>query len=270
MNSLLTLIGIETWKPVLAALVLPPVPFLLLMLIGARLILPRRGLGWFVLLIGTAGVWLSTCTGTGVLLNRFALKPPPALSIDDISELKSRVKNKQPVAIVVLGSGVEPLAPEYGVSNLTPGSTERLRYALWLSRETGAPVAFSGGLSWSRNEGTPEAQTAARIAAHDFGQQLKWLEDRSRDTRENALRTMPIMKQAGINHVVLVTHGWHMMRALKMFEEASGGNMKIQPAPMGLALGGGRNVVLDWLPSSSGYNSVNWALHELLGLLVQA
>lgn len=32
------------YKPVLAALALPPVPFLLLVLVGARLILPRRGL----------------------------------------------------------------------------------------------------------------------------------------------------------------------------------------------------------------------------------
>src|SRR5690606_6300637 len=36
MNGLLTLLGIESWKPVLAALVMPPLPFFLLILIGAR------------------------------------------------------------------------------------------------------------------------------------------------------------------------------------------------------------------------------------------
>ena len=65
MNGLLTLLGIESWKPVMTALVMPPLPFFLLMLIGARLILPRRGLGWFVILLSMAGLWLSACAGMG-------------------------------------------------------------------------------------------------------------------------------------------------------------------------------------------------------------
>ena len=269
MNGLLTLLGIEAWKPVLSALVLPPVPFLLLLLIGARLILPRRGLGWLIVLVSIAGLWLGSCLGTGHWLNQFVLKVPPALSAEGIDELKAAVKAKQPVAIVVLGGGEEALAPEYGVANLTSTSLERLRFGLWLSRETGAPVAFSGGLGWGAVDAQPEAQTAARIASHDFGQQLKWVEDRSHDTRENALRTVPMLKQAGIARIVLVTHGWHMPRAQKMFEQAAGGSIQMQPAPMGLA----QRVdapVLDWLPTSQGYQSVNRALHELLGLLVRA
>ncbi|MET0335779.1 MAG: YdcF family protein, partial [Rhizobacter sp.] len=153
MNGLLTLLGIEAWKPVATALILPPLPFFLLLLIGARLILPRRGLGWFVILLSIAGLWLSACQGTAQVLSQFALKPPPALSLDAVAELKAAVKAKQPVAIVVLGGGADALAPEYGVSNLNPLSVERLRYALWLSRETGAPVAFSGGVGWGEADG---------------------------------------------------------------------------------------------------------------------
>lgn len=269
MNGLLTLLGIESWKPVLAALVLPPLPFFLLILIGARLILPRRGLGWLVILLSMAGLWLSSCLGTGIWLNQFVLKTPSALSVEGINELKTAVKDKQQIAIVILGGGEEALAPEYGVANLSPPSIERLRYGLWLSRETGAPVAFSGGLGWGMPDAQAEAQTAARIASRDFGQQIKWLEDRSHDTRENALRTVPLLKQAGITHIVLVTHGWHMPRAQKMFEQAAAGAVKIQPAPMGLALRT-MSPALDWLPSPAGFTSVNRALHELLGLLVRA
>src|SRR5262245_975323 len=36
-NDLFVLLGIQSWKPLLTALVLPPVPWLLLMLIGARM-----------------------------------------------------------------------------------------------------------------------------------------------------------------------------------------------------------------------------------------
>lgn len=268
MNGLLTLLGIESWKPVIAALVLPPLPFFLLILVGARLILPRRGLGWFVIVISMVGLWLSSCLGTGQWLNQFVLKPPPVLSADTIAELKAAVKAKEQIAIVVLGGGQEALAPEYGVSNLSPTSLERLRYGLWLSREVGAPVAFSGGLRWGMSDGQPEAQTAGRVASHDFGQPLKWLEDRSHDTRENAVRTVPILKQAGITRIVLVTHGWHMPRAQKMFEQVSSGSVKIQAAPMGLA----RRVdapALDWLPTAAGYTSVSRALRELLALAVR-
>jgi uncharacterized SAM-binding protein YcdF (DUF218 family) len=267
MNGLLTLLGIESWTPVLAALVLPPLPFFLLILVGARLILPRRGLGWLIILISIAGLWLSACAGTGQWLTQFVLKPPAAISAEGIAELKAAVKAKEQIAIVVLGGGAERLAPEYGVANLAAPSLERLRYGLWLSREIGAPVAFSGGLGWGQADGQPEAQTAGRVASHDFGQQLKWLEDQSHDTRENALRTVPVLKQAGITRILVVTHGWHMPRAQKAFEQAAGG-VKIQPAPMGLARRAG-NPVLDWLPTVEGYASVNRALRELLGLLLR-
>jgi hypothetical protein len=53
-NGLFVMLGIETWKPLLTALLLPPVPFLLLLLLGARLLLPSRGLGWLVILFSVA------------------------------------------------------------------------------------------------------------------------------------------------------------------------------------------------------------------------
>lgn len=265
MNSLLATLGIESWKPFFSVLLLPPVPFLVLVLVGARLILPRRGLGWFVLLIGVTGLWLSTCAATGHLLTQWALKPPAPLSLAGIAELKDAAKARRPVAIVVLGGGVEALAPEYGVSNLLPAALERLRYGMWLQRETGLPVAFSGGVGWGVHDVQAEAQVAARVAAQDFGRPLKWTEDTSRDTRENAIRTVTMLRADGITHIVLVTHGTHMPRALRAFETAAGGSIRIQPAPMGLK-GRQRWHALDWFPSASGYAEVSRAVHELIGL----
>ena len=66
------------------------------------------------------------------------LRPPAALSQERIGAWKAAVKAREPVAIVVLGGGSRPLSPEYGVSNLEERSMERLRYGLWLGRETGA------------------------------------------------------------------------------------------------------------------------------------
>src|SRR5436853_6993605 len=72
-NQLFALLGIESWKPVAAALVLPPVPLLLLVLVGARLMLPRRGLGWFVIVVAVVLLWLSACLGAAQAITMVAL-----------------------------------------------------------------------------------------------------------------------------------------------------------------------------------------------------
>ena len=265
MDSLITALGIEPWKPLLTALLLPPVPLLLLILIGTRLILPRRGWGWFIVLTSVVLLWLSACIGSAQWLSRLALHPPEALSADRIKALKAEpnAASAPTTAIIVLGGGMEPFAPEYGVSSLQDASLERLRYGLWLGRETGLGVGFSGGTGWAQRDGMAEARVAAQIAAAEFGRPLKWVEDNSRDTRENARRTLALLKPGGVRHIVLVTHAWHMPRALREFEAAAGSGTRIEAAPMGLA----RHIelpMLQWVPTSSGMRETRHVLHELL------
>ena len=262
MNSVFTSLGIESWKPLVAALLLPPVPLLVLVLIGARLILPRRGLGWLVILLSVALLWLSACTGAARMLGQLFLQPPAALSFDRVRELRAEAAAKKPLAIVVLGAGSEPFAPEYGVGSLQAPSLERLRYGVWLAGQTGAPLAFSGGVGWAQQGATSEARVAAKIAADEFARPLRWVEAESHDTRENATKTMALLKPAGIQHVVVVTHGYHMPRALRAFEDAAGAGIQIEAAPMGLA-----RVLelpaLEWLPSSNGFREVRQLLREI-------
>ncbi len=267
MNDLLVLFGLSSWKPVLAALLLPPVPFILLMLVGTRTVLQRRGLGWLFALIGAVLLWLSACGGTARLLSQALLAPPAALSKQRVAELKAEVQSKQPIAIVVLGGGAKSLAPEYGVSNLSSQSLERLRYGLWLSRETGAPVAYSGGVGWDDVSASPppEAQIAARIAAQDFGRQIKWTEERSRDTRENAAYTVPLLKEQGIRRAIIVTHERHMPRAMRAFVQAAqGSGIVFEAAPIDL-LDAQLQQPSSWLPSANGLRTVREVLHEAAG-----
>ncbi|HEY2187183.1 MAG TPA: YdcF family protein [Caldimonas sp.] len=268
-NSLFASLGIESWKPVLAALLLPPVPFLLLVLIGARLLLPRRGLGWLVIVVSVALLWSSACTGAARLLSHAFLPPPAALGFDRVRELRAEVAAKKPLAIVILGAGAEPFAPEYGVSSLQAASLERLRYGVWLAGQTGAPLAFSGGVGRAQQGTTAEARVAAKIAADEFARPIRWVEGESSDTRENAAKTMALLKPAGIDHIVLVTHGYHMARALRAFTEAAGPAVRIEPAPMGLATGL-EAPPLEWLPSSDGFRDVRRLLRELAGLYAGA
>ncbi|HET8869760.1 MAG TPA: YdcF family protein [Aquabacterium sp.] len=285
------------WKPVISALVMPPVPGLVLILIGARLIQPKRGWGYLILMLGVAFIWFSGCNVTAVWLQNSVLKPPMALDGTEILRLKEAgkgsggygknslaarlgIKPVSPkVAIVVLGAGRHALAREYGMSELTPSSEERLRYGIWLSRQTGVPVAFSGGVGWaqSRDEaGATEAEIAARIAQQHFGWGLHWTERQSSDTRENAVMTVAMLSQEGVSEIVLVTEAYHMPRARRAFERATrqaatvhpdGATIRITPAPMGF-WGAGERGGLDWLPSTEGLAHVRQASHELLGWVV--
>ena len=267
MNSFFILLGIQSWKPLFTALLLPPVPLLMLLLIGAVLLAARRALGWTVLLTSLLLLWFSSCMGSAELLTQALLDSSPSLSNDRIKTLKSHAR--EPVAIVVLGGGMEQFAPEYRTSSLQFRSLERLRYGVWLSRETGWPVAFSGGAGWGQPDGPAEAEIAQRIASQEFGRPLKWVEDGSRDTRENAARTIALLRSQGIKRILLVTHHWHMPRSMRAFQEAARGDIRVEAAPMGLA----RHTelpVLRWLPSGEGLTATRQALREWVGQLAGA
>ncbi|AKJ28145.1 YdcF family protein [Caldimonas brevitalea] len=268
---------LASYKPLLTALALPPASLIVLLLLGARLMVRRRVLGFSVVLTCCVLLWLTSTQAFARLLQVHVLRLPSALSATEIERLQTELKPPAKVgskavatpprlAIIVLGAGMKPLAPEYGVSDLTPTAMERLRYGVWLSRATGAPLGFSGGLGWAQADEQPaEAVIAQRIVQQEYGRHLTWVEDRSRDTRENALRTAPLLQEAGVRRVLLVTHGWHMRRAARAFREALGSGVEVVPAPVGLfqrrPLRG-----LDWLPSTDGLLQNRLVLRELLGL----
>ena len=270
-NDLLLQFGLEGWKPALAALLLPPVPLLLLMWLGARLARRRSAWAGWLLLAGAGGIWLTSTSAMGEWLQHRLLAPAHALTPDDLRQVQQAGAAPN-TAIVVLGGGRESHAPEYGGPNLGPSAMARLRYGLWLARETALPVAFSGGTGFAQRQGPGEAEVAAQIALREFGQPLQWIEARARDTRENAERSVALLRPAGVTRIVLVTHGWHMRRSLRAFERAiqrSGGGIALVAAPMGLARDDA-TPPLRWLPSSQGFEATRQALHEILGLLFGA
>ena len=269
MNSFFVSLGIENWKPVLTSLILPPVPLFALLLVAGWLLSRRGRFGWPLLGVSVALLWLSASTAPAHFVSWLLLPQEPTMHVERIRELRAEAAGRRPFAIVVLGGGVEQLAPEYGTSNLQPYSMERLRYGVWLARQTGAPLAFSGGVGHAQPKSVSEAEVAARIAREEYGRPLKWVEAESRDTRENAARTVALLKPAGVDHIVLVTHWLHMPRALRAFREAAGSAMRIEAAPMSLA-GDTELSALSWVPSNTGFVQMRYALREWLGRLAGA
>lgn len=235
-------------KKILAALALPPAGPLLLAALGLLLLRrwPRAGkaLAWSGLVL----LWL---------LATPAVTRPLLATLEDIPPLDFAQARKAQ-AIVVLGGGSYFAAPEYGGDTINRRTLERLRYAARLQRETGLPLLVSGGAPWG---GTPEARSMQATLERDFGIKVRWVEDASADTRENAQRSAPLLRQAGVKRVLLVTHAWHMRRAREAFAARQ---LEVIAAPTGYETSAPL-IATDFLPGTGGLWAGRIALHEWLG-----
>lgn len=269
MNAWVQAMGLDALKPLLAAMLLPPVPWLLLVLLGGWQMTRRRWLGWLLLLAGTGLIWASSTSLVADWLGQSLLKTPPALR--DPRVLLQQPRPAGDTLIVVLGAG-RYAGAEYDRVTLNTLAMERLRYGIWLSRQTGFAVVFTGGLSPGARPPT-EGAMAERVAREEFRHPLAWIEERSRDTHENALYTVDMLRERRVGRIVLVTHGLHQPRALGHFRrarDAAGLDFDIVPAPVGINEKGPQRLLSDYYPTPGGITRVRYALREWLGLLAGA
>lgn len=236
------------------ALVLPPGGLLLLGLAG--LLTWRLKLGRRLLAFSLSLLLLMSLPVVSSQLYRL-LEHEPALSTEALDAA-------QPQAIVVLGGGRDLDAPEYAGDTLKPRTLARLRYAARLSRETGLPLIPSGGNPGAVGE--PEATLARDLLQDEFGVPVLAIERRSNTTWENARYTAQLMKQHGLERILLVTDAGHMGRALYAFRR---NGIEPTPAPLNFLSVSSQEVspLERYLPSASALKESSDALHELVGAL---
>jgi uncharacterized SAM-binding protein YcdF (DUF218 family) len=252
-------------KPWLSALVLPPALPLVLIFLGYLLAVRSQRIAWIVLgkmvfLAAFATLWLFCCHGTAMFLERVALRPPLAI---DPQAVTQTFKIDQVQAIVVLGGGQYSASREYGLGALSESSAQRLHYGATLAKQTGLPLAFSGGVGWAAAQ-SPDSEAAAanRWLAQIGLPPLRYVDAQSKDTAGNAQTTAALLKKDGIKNIALVTHASHMPRALKEFEAME---LKVLPAPTSF-LESENSTSLDWFPSGTGLRNTRRVMHEILGL----
>ncbi|WP_431095570.1 YdcF family protein [Polaromonas aquatica] len=246
-------------KPLLTALALPPASLLLLALLGLLLAVRKKKAGLALVTCSVLLLALLSCHGTAVWLSRTMLPQFPAMPVASLQTHKVQ-------AIVVLGGGVLPEAAEYGNSQPGAHTAARLRYGVWLARQSSLPLAFSGGMGWAASSAQTdsEAVVAARMVQQDYGMTLRWNEAQSRDTAGNARLLAPLLQQSGVQRIALVTDAWHMPRAALAFERAG---LTVTPAPMG-QVQPARNDLMEWIPSASGLIISQQVLREWLALAI--
>ncbi len=242
-------------RHLLEALLLPPAATLCLLALGALLARRWKRLGRTVQAL--ALLWLlalSTPFVANALLR--SLQSFPALPAT--GELPAAD------AIVVLSAEADATGAEYGAPTVGPMTLQRLRYGAALQRRTKLPLLVSGGVA---GRGLPSlASMMAATATQDFGVPVKWQEDRSADTRENAEFSAAMLKTAGVQKVLLVTSAWHMPRSVAAFERAG---LTPIAAPTGFCSPVVDNLV-KFTPHWHALRDSGLALHEWIGRFVYA
>ena len=210
----------------------------------------RRVVGRALLVIGLSGlVLLSMPLVSGHLIR---LLETGSTQIPD--------EQDPPAAIVILSADAIRLEQAgrdgFDVGHLT---LERERAGARLARATGLPILVSGGPA---DLDAPSLAALMTVSLHeDFGLAVTWQEDRSQDTWQNAARTAVILHRAGVDCVYVVTHAWHMRRALIAFRAAG---LRAVAAPFGME----HVPPVAWrmlVPHVSSWQKSYYALHEWIG-----
>ncbi|WP_232802440.1 YdcF family protein [Alloalcanivorax mobilis] len=162
-----------------------------------------------------------------------------------------------PAAVVVLGAGRRPAGEGYA-----PNATglRRLHLGLGEARRRGLPLLLSGGASGRTpaRQANSEASLLASEARRLAPDIALMLEPESRNTWENATLSAALLREKGIDRVVLVTDRAHMPRAMLCFQ-AQG----IRVTPVSVP------AIPDpaWLPSAAALSQVPLIWREWLALL---
>jgi uncharacterized SAM-binding protein YcdF (DUF218 family) len=233
----------------IAALLLPPLNMLIVATIGFWQLDRRPRLGRGLIATGLVGLGLlSTPYVSSGLLATLQVPPLPASGHDaDV--------------IVILGGGIQSYAPEYGEgATINARTLERLRYGASLHRKTGKPILVTGGAP----EGyAAEGPIMRSVLENEFGVPVGWVESRSLTTRENARFSARILKRAGKRRIYLVSHSWHLPRAVPEFEREG---LEVIPAGTGY-VSMERVRLFDLVPGYRAVANSAWALHEWIGLV---
>lgn len=240
---------------ILKGIFLPPGGFIFLLFFGLFLLRKKRKTGITILSLTLITFYIvSTPVFSTYLIG--LLETWPALTDQQIATEKAD-------AIVVLGAGRYSNAPEYQGDTISEYGLVRIRYGAFLHKKTGLPVITTGGTGFATAGSPSEAQLMKQSLQNDFGITHVLTEDKSLNTAGNAHFTRQLLDKHDFKRVYLVTHAWHMPRAVDVFKK---NGVDVIPAPTGFEkTGAPGETLLDWFPGS--LENTRWALHEMIGRL---
>jgi uncharacterized SAM-binding protein YcdF (DUF218 family) len=172
-----------------------------------------------------------------------------------------------PDGIIVLGGAISPDVSTARKDVALNESAERLTVAAELAlRYPHARLVYSGGSGALIFREGAEAEFAARVF-ESFGipRGRVLLEDRSRNTLENAILSKDLTRPQPGERWLLVTSAYHMPRAIGIFRKAG---FDVEPYPVDWRTSGSGDALRPFPTVGDGLRRTDTAVREWVGLLV--
>ena len=132
-----------------------------------------------------------------------------------------------------------------------------MRYAAWLHRKLKTPIFVSGGKPGGGI--LSEAEVMRRVLEDEFSLPVKWIEEKSNNTYEQAINVRETLSKEGIDIIYLITHRTHMARAQSFFEKVG---FQVIPAPTGFHRTGTGLSLKNILPAAGGLKASSAYMRE--------
>lgn len=241
-------------RRILGALFLPPAGFLIVTILGLLLWRRRPRLGATIVVASVAGLWI---VATPLFADWLETEYTHAQPLDPKHADKAQ-------AVVILGGGLSSRALEYGGFTMSQLTAERVRYGARVARQLGLPILVTGGVP---QRGWPaEGDVMAEALRNEYLLDVRWIERRSRNTRQNAQFSGALLRKDGVKHILLVTHGVDLDRGRREFE-AQG--FDIVSAPTRIPwVGAGRLESIDFIPNVQALRSSYYVFYEWAAAIV--
>jgi uncharacterized SAM-binding protein YcdF (DUF218 family) len=228
--------------------------------------------GIFIGLLICSGVWLSlrkqwkagflNCS-IGIFMWALSVSPVSDTMLRGLESDFKIPENPSGDVIILLGGGVSDKVPDLtGMGAPSGDMLERIVTAVRLQKRLNIPVIVSGGVVFKGK--AAEAPIVKRFLI-DLGvpSERVIIEDKARDTIENAKYSKEICEKDGYKNPILVTSAYHMKRAVLSFKKV---DMDVLPFPAGFRTW--ENKKYGWesyLPG--GFDGLATAFREYLGLI---
>ena len=172
-----------------------------------------------------------------------------------------------PDGIICLGGALDTIvSPARNEVALNEAAERMTAIAELAQRFPQARIVFSGGSGRLVYDGATEAELAARLfASFGIAKERITLEDKSRDTLENARFTKALVQPKPGERWLLVTSAHHMPRAVGLFRSEG---FPVEAFPVDYRTRGAVDMLRPFATLGDGLRRTDTAVREWAGLLV--
>lgn len=241
------------FEKIISSMLVSPLPFILIFLyIGLKNILNRKIKSGIILILIGVGTYLGT---SDFFIDRFLFK------LESEYPLISTIKLHDADVYILLGGGIIPKSAGGNVPAY--GANTRIMKTAQFYNKYPKKVYISGGSPLQNKESESSVYKRELVALGVPAENIV-VEEKSRNTKENAEYIRKMMEKAKEEKAVLITSAFHMPRSVQTFDKGNGG-LIFYPAPCDFMAKSEIENFFDYIPEYTNFKKLGLLLKEYIG-----